>query len=372
MTPRIAIDVTPYAYAPHSGTGVYVRSIVRELLALGVGAELHLISSKRCDLSWAVGASIWIGDGELSRHNIFWWITKGRRIVSRIGADCFWSVFQYLPLGGMGRTREVVSTLDLVWHRMPEMMEFRNWLFHRLMVPRSLRRADAVVAISKATADDLMKRLDVPREKIHVIPLAADPVFFPMMREEAGALIAAFPFSGREYVLAVGASEPRKNYLRLAQAVERLRAGAFPELNLVIAGSGGWKNTPFEIYATDSARQPWLHVVKGPTKELLRALYSRAGIFAFPSLLEGFGIPILEAMACGCPVVTSNCSSMPEVAGNVAMLVDPLSVDAIASGIAHGLMRRNELSQKGLERVKDFSWRHSAVRHMKVFMGERA
>jgi len=230
----------------------------------------------------------------------------------------------------------VVTVHDLAILRHPE--AFNRWTraYSRALVPRVVRAAQRVIAVSEFTKRELVDLLGVREERIRVIP---NGVGEPFVAEGARA--------EGEYVLAVGTLEPRKNLPRLARAA--VAAG----VELRIAGARGWGDVDVEV----GAGMRFLGFV--PDDELAR-LYRGAQCVAYPSLYEGFGIPVLEALACGAPVVTSAGTAMAEVADGAAVLVDPADVDAIAAGIRDAIGRRDELAALGPERARSFSWRASA------------
>jgi alpha-1,3-rhamnosyl/mannosyltransferase len=202
-----------------------------------------------------------------------------------------------------------------------------------------VRAAQRVIAVSEFTKRELVELLGVPEDQIRVVPNAADPVFTPVGERAEG-----------EYVLAVGTLEPRKNLERLGEAARR--AG----VELRIAGDPGW--------GTVAVHGKPLGFV--PDEQLAR-LYRGALCVAYPSLYEGFGLPVLEAMACGAPVVTSATGATAELAGDAAVLVDPLDPDAIAAGIEEAIERREELAERGLQRAASFSWRATAEATVQVY-----
>ena len=225
------------------------------------------------------------------------------------------------------RTPLVVTVHDLAVLRHPG--TFNLWTRHysRLAVPRVVRAARVVIAVSEFTKRELVELLGVPEERVRVIRNGVDGRFAP-----------EGPAAGGEYVLAVGTLEPRKNLARAQAAAAR--AG----LPLKVAGAAGWGGV---------AANGW---VGRPGDDELAALYRGARCLLYPSLYEGFGLPVAEAMACGTPVVTSRGGATEEVAGGAAVLVDPLDVASIAAGLEEALRRRDELRAAGLERARAFSW----------------
>ena len=205
-------------------------------------------------------------------------------------------------------------------------------------------------------------------EEITVIPLAADRRFRPMRPVDVEPILREYGVEFT-YILYVGSVAARKNVPRLLEAYARLRDWS-ERWKLVIVGAHKWKSSPIVDAAQRLGLEPHLHFTEYVGEDHLPALYSGADLFAFPSLYEGFGLPILEAMACGTPVVTSNTSSLPEVAGDAAIIVDPNDVDAIA-----GAMRRvledpdlaQALQERGVARAAQFSWERTAQATVAVY-----
>jgi glycosyltransferase involved in cell wall biosynthesis len=225
----------------------------------------------------------------------------------------------------------VATVHDLAIFRHPS--AFNRWsrLYGRRMIPRVVRASRRVIAVSEFTRGELVELLGIPPERIRVIPNAVDDAF-----------AADGPAAEGDYVLAVGTLEPRKNLPRLAEATRRIG------VELRVVGSRGWGGV--EV-GGDGVR--WLGWV--PDEELAR-LYRGARCVAYASVYEGFGIPVLEAMACGAPVVTSRGGATEEVADGAAVLVDPLDAAEIATGIERAVAERQTLARRGLERARAFTW----------------
>jgi glycosyltransferase involved in cell wall biosynthesis len=226
------------------------------------------------------------------------------------------------------------------------------------------RRSTAVLADSAATRADLVRQYGVAESKVHVVHLGRDESLVPVRDRQVLEETRARVGIGQRYLLCVGTLQPRKNLSRVVEAFARLAAR--PELldvQLVLAGKRGWLYE--ELFSQVGRRGLEGRVLfPGYVDEAdLAALYSGALVYIYPSLYEGFGIPVLEAQACGVPVMTSNNSSLPEVAGDAALLVDPTDVDAIADAmlrLATDDALRAELVQRGFENVKRFSWEKCA------------
>ena len=239
----------------------------------------------------------------------------------------------------------VVTIHDLAVLRYPE--TFNRWTrtYSRHALPRVVRAARRLIAVSEFTRRELLDVLDVPEEKVRVIPNAVGPPF------AAGGEAAE-----GDYVLAVGTLEPRKNLPRL---VDGFRRAGLNGCELRIAGMRGWGDAE---PTGEGVR--WLGFV--PDAELAR-LYRGARCVAYVSPYEGFGLPVLEAMACGAPVVAGRNEAAEEVSAGAAVLVDPLDPDAIAVGLAEAIDRRDELRERGLERARAFDWGEVARQTVEVY-----
>jgi glycosyltransferase involved in cell wall biosynthesis len=310
---RVGIDTSPLVQT-RAGTARHVAGLLGALRGRP-GLELVAVSSR--------------GAGRLAtlRRDALWYPLRLGRVSSAL--DVLHCTTFRAPL--RPRAPLVVTVHDLALLRHPE--AFPRW--HRERGARALRAgvraADAIVCVSSFTRDELVELLHVHAERIRVVPNAVDAVFGPDGDAAAG-----------DYVLAVGTLEPRKN---LAAAVEAARLAG---VELRVAGAAGWGGV---------AAAGW---VGEPSDEQLAALIRGARCLVYPSLYEGFGLPVLEAMACGTPVVTSRGGATEEVAGGAAVLVDPRDPSAVAAGIEEAMRRRDELVAAGRERAAVFTWSRSA------------
>ncbi|MGQ9466499.1 MAG: glycosyltransferase family 4 protein [Anaerolineae bacterium] len=261
----------------------------------------------------------------------------------------------------------VVTVHDLSFLRYPHLVRPANRFYLRLFTRLSVRRAQRVIAVSAHTAEETVRLLGVAREKIRVVYHGVDPIFRPLAAEEVAAFRARRGLPDR-FVLFVGTLEPRKNLVRLIEAFAR--SGVDAETALVLVGARGWYDD--EVFATVErlGLSSRVHFPGYVPNDELPLWYNAARVFAYPSLYEGFGLPVLEAQACGTPVLTSSVSALPEAAGNGALRVDPYDVEAIAEGLRSLLTDetlREVLRRRGLEHAAQFSWPRTAAETVTVY-----
>ena len=267
-------------------------------------------------------------------------------------------------------TPSVLTIHDLVFRLFPHYHKPLNYAFLNLAMPLFIRRADHLIAVSHSTRQDLVRLYDVDPDKITVIYEAADPRFRPQPIEEIRHVQRKYSLPER-FILSLGTLEPRKNYQRLVEALALLRQKPETEgWQLVIAGEKGWLYGPFFRRLEELGLEHEVILLGHVPNEDLPALYSAATLFVFPSLYEGFGLPPLEAMACGTPVVCSRASSLPEVGGRAARYVNPTSTEEIAQAIHEVLVDevlQEEMRERGVEQAKRFSWERAAQETMALY-----
>jgi glycosyltransferase involved in cell wall biosynthesis len=269
--------------------------------------------------------------------------------------------------------RGILTVHDLAFLMRPECADARLRAYLEEVVPRSIQRADFIIADSENTRNDLVVLLGVQPSSIAVVPGGVEARFAPVTDAEQLQLARRHLGVGEApFVLAIGVLEPRKNLNHLMDAFFALKQrGNVPaDLRLVLAGGKGWLfDGIFEHHAASPIRDEILLPGFVP-EELLPAVYSAAEVLAFPSLYEGFGLPILEAMACGTPVVASRASCLPEVAEGAALMIDPTSVDALTESLEQLLTDdtlRARLVKGGRQRASEYSWQRAAEQLLDVY-----
>lgn len=366
---RIGIDFTSAA-RERAGIGRYTRELIRALsqrdhasqYVLFVPRDAHSallqfdwpenFSIARVPLTERVLAALW----HRARVPV--------PVETFIGAvDLFYSPDFLLPPTRARRT--IVTVHDLSYVRVPECFPEPLLRYLNRAVPQALQRADLILADAESTKQDLADVYCVPPEKIQVLYSGVDTRFRPDVAEEAKSRVRALTHD-KPYLLSVGTIQPRKNYVRLIEAFGQLAAQFVTrnsQLQLVICGGRGWMYD--QVYQTVErlALRERVLFTDFVSDNDLPALYALATLFVYPSLYEGFGLPIAEAMACGAPVISSTSSSLPEVAGDAALYFDPYDVDALAEAMHRALsdesLRANQRA-KGFAQVKKFSWEKAA------------
>lgn len=277
----------------------------------------------------------------------------------------------------------VLTIHDLSWKIFPEFFSHKMRLWHAMSRPGELiGNAAAIIVPSQSTKEDVVRFFQKPPDQVHVIPHGTDPMFRPDFQPQDHGARSRHKLPKR-FALFVGTLEPRKNIVALVDAVDAYRRETGDDLHLVLAGGWGWKSGEIrkriEFTATlvasrrDGTKVPvnsWIHVLGYVPREDLPALYRAAAVFAWPSVYEGFGLPVLEAMASGTPVITSHTSSLPELTRGAAILVNPYRTDEITLALRELLSSsalQERLRRAGIERAKDFSWDKAARETLRVF-----
>ena len=358
---------------PITGIGRYTIELARSLAALPERPELYLLTAG--------------GTGPLRNlGNVHFVPLPGCRflpmlmtlgsvlipiIARRHGLDLVHDTTGTGPfLFGSGRAHAVVTIQDVFAWSCPGNSSLLDNIIYRYWLPPYLSSGkQEIITTSNQSRLDLEKYLSVPADCLNVIPSGVSDKFHPLPMEMVGEELYTRYGISWPYILYVGALTQRKNIGRALQAFAKI-APAFPDLRFVIAGPRSWKATPVENLVEELGLEERVFLTGPATDSELPLLYNGARIFVFPSLYEGFGLPPLEAMACGTPVIVSNVSSLPEVVGDAALLVDPLDLEAIASAIQRLLSEpvlAAHLREKGLAQAAKFTWERTARMTLAVY-----
>jgi alpha-1,3-rhamnosyl/mannosyltransferase len=372
---RIGIDAR-YVYDHFPGIGRYVYALAAALGEVEHGHRLLLLvnpalRSSRLDLR------------ELRRFPSIELVETGARpfslgeqaqvplLARRLGLDLLHCPYYVRPYGPLP-CPSVTTIYDLIGRRFPRLLPWRGRLLFGLTTRLAIRRSRRLIAISASARDDIARYYGVPRNRIAVTPLAADRSFQPQSPEAVAALRERLGLPER-YVLFLGSNKPHKNGERLVRAWHRVAeegGQAVAGATLVMAGHYDPRYPEARRAAAELGLEGRVRFVPNVPEADLPALYAGAEIFCFPSYYEGFGLPPLEAMACGTPVVCGDASSLPEVVGEAALTVDPHSAIDITGALVR-LLRdaglRGQLRERGLRRARQFSWRRTALATLAVY-----
>jgi glycosyltransferase involved in cell wall biosynthesis len=368
MLMRVGLDAT-YLLQPHkSGVETYTLNLVRALLGLPERPEVFLYAAgpeRPADAEPLLAAA---DRARLSSVPRLWLRLRMPLLMAwdRVTVAHFPGTL--LPLGLP--CPAVTTFYDLAALHYPELYDPSELGHYEALIPSAARRSAAIIAISECTKRDLVERMGVPETKVHVTPLGVDARFRPV--PDADEVVRDRYCLDPPYVLAcVGSGHPRKNLRGVVEAFSRL---ASPDTALAIVGTA--ERDPAAQLAVEAspARDRIVRLGHVPEADL-PAIYSAAAVFCFPSLYEGFGLPVLEAMACGTPVIGAGTSSLPEVGGDVAVYIDPTDPEALAAALGELLgdeARRRDLGARGVAWARRFTWERTATLTLRAYQAAEA
>ncbi len=371
---RVAIDVRTVTQA-RSGVGNYVLNLLAGLRQVAPEHEFFLVGQRRNLEILGQGQPPGLRhQARLSHESHPWgdlwehlWLP---RVLGRHGVQVMHGPATLIPLAGDGYA--CVATIhDLVAFLYPETIPKKYALYMTWLMRRVVQRAQRIISVSQCTKDDLVRVLGVPSERIAVIHEAAQPGFRPLEDQAALARVRRRYGIDKPFFYHVGNVEPRKNLPRLLKAFLLLRQRLAGRAQLVISGQKGWLTGQLHGAMSKLDLDEDVIFTGYMPQEDLPLMMNAALAFVFPSLYEGFGLPALEAMSCGTPLITSNLSSLPEIVGDAALLVEPRDEKQIAEAMWRvfedaGLRQRLKLA--GMERAARFSWPEAARQTMAVYL----
>jgi glycosyltransferase involved in cell wall biosynthesis len=350
----------------HTGVGRYTSNLCRSILKMGSKDDYYLYAPGRM-------GNVIITDLEtpmVAKHNSTLRILWEQIVLPIYSRKDRLDLFHYTDhaLSLIHRVRPTIITVhDIAYIRFPNLLNKSRRIYKKNILKISIRKADIIVADSHSTKRDIIEYFGVEDEKIKVVHLGVESRFRPIENVEEYRLRNNLP---SKMILNVGTLEPRKNVVTLIKAFKELRGKGFEDYKLVIAGDKGWLYEQIFKEVEHSGLKQEILFRGVVSDEDLPMLYNCAGIFVYPSLYEGFGLPPLEAMACGIPVITSNTSSLPEVIGDVGIMVDPTD-DKSLSDAMYSVLTDKELwqhmSNNGLQRSKIFTWEKAAKEILEIY-----
>ncbi|MEM9822646.1 MAG: glycosyltransferase family 1 protein [Bacteroidota bacterium] len=307
-----------------------------------------------------------------ARHPLLWWLWFERAVpkaLKNCEADVFLSTDSYLSLGTSVKTAMICH--DIAHVHFPEEIPFLVNQYYQHFVPRFLKRAEQVISVSHFTKADIIRQYAIDAEKIAVVHNACREGFIPLDETSQSAVRQRYA-QGKPYFFYVGAVHPRKNVHRLITAFDQYKSASSASTQLLIGGRFAWQTGPVKTAYDQSSFREDIHFLGYLSEEALKQVLASALAFVYPSLFEGFGLPVLEAMHCGVPVITSKVSSLPEISGDAGILVDPTSIAQIANAMQQlegDEKLRQKLVEKGNRQKEKFDWEQSAEQAYQLLRG---
>jgi glycosyltransferase involved in cell wall biosynthesis len=365
---RIGLDGYPLS-EPRTGVGHYTFELARALALAYPSDQFELISPKPFDESVAreAVANLSFIKGKSSSIRGHWWSVGLPLYAKRSGLDLFHGTNFELPL--WSRRRAVLTIHDLSALNYPELHRPRLARRARVRLPLAAKLARAIITPTEAVKQEVCSRFRLKSEKVTAIHEAPRSVFRPLPPDETFEIRKRLEIED-DFLLFVGTLEPRKNLLTLLKAFDQILRHTSWRPQLVVAGGEGWLMDETFSFLKESGINERLRLAGYLNDEELRALYSSCKAFIYPSLYEGFGLPPLEAMACGAPVVASRIPALQETLGDAATLIEPVDVDGLAKAIKNILEdegRRQTMSSIGLNHVAQFSWEKAATLTYEIY-----
>jgi glycosyltransferase involved in cell wall biosynthesis len=366
----VVFDLSAAAHE-RAGLGRYASQLAEALLAIGVPLTAFVNDPRDGQLKPPLNA---LPRLSAHRRRKRWRLEAalgyfGGPTLKRVfpGVTAFHATEHLLPV--IPGAKNVFTLHDAAYLRYPQYHLWQNRVYLQTMMPRFLRRADHVICVSDFTRCDAEQFYGLPPEKMTVIHEGVEPRFQPNQDPAAHAALRARYRLPDRFILYVGTLEPRKNLATLVDAFRHVRV-EHPDVGLVIAGGKGWLYEPFLNHLAASGVAEQVALTGYVPDADLPTLLSMATVFAFPSVFEGFGLPVLEAMACGTPAVVADAASLPEIAGDAGLLIAPLDIDGWAQALCRVLADpalARDLQARGLARARRFTWENTAWKTADVY-----
>jgi len=377
---KIGIDIRPLMEKEYSGVSEYTLNLVKAILAQDRENEYKLFYNSGRDISGRMpefkNENAEIASTHYPNKIFNYLLQKTLRypeIDKMLGVDIFW-----LPnpsfISLSRKAKKILTIHDLSWLRCPNFFSLRRNLWHYIInIKKLIRESDKIIAVSENTKNDIMDLTGVSGSKVEVIYSGIDEELRVIGKNDQSLKEVKKKYNlADKFILFLGTQEPRKNIVGLIKAYNEFRKNSTggKEVGLAIAGGKGWKERGVLGEWKKSKYQEDIKFLNYIPRQDKVYLYNLASVFVYPSFYEGFGFPPLEAMACGLPTITAFSSSLPEVAGEVSLLVDPYKTGEIAQAIERVLSDdnlKNDLIERGREKASEFSWQKAVGKYIDIF-----
>jgi len=361
---KIGVDVSIFRF-PKAGIARYLKNILINLISLAENDTFFLYSPKEIDSVFNKKNLILRFGKNLTRNfGSFWFQLEGEKYLFQDKIDIFWGQNHILPFRLAKKIPTLLTVHDLSFYYIYQTLPFRSFLIIRTLFFKAIRLATHILTPSNFVRQSLIT-LGISPQKISVVYEGAEEIFRPLDKDFAKKKIKEKYGIEKDFILSVGAIEPRKNYSLLIKAFKGIKE----DFLLIIIGQKGWKNKEiFQLVKKLNLERRVIFFFSVSDEDLCY-FYNAATLFVYPSLYEGFGLPVLEAMSCGVPVITSNASSLPEVGGDAVLYFSPYDEEGLVSQIKNIISSpslQRELSEKSKERAKIFSFKKSAEKILNI------
>jgi len=367
---RTGIDARAAKWYRGTGIGTYTYQLINSINKVDNKNNYLLFTPENFNMNYELKDNFKTKSIKENKENCFWEEVNIPNLLMGENIELY-----HVPQNGVGLPKNkncpfIITLHDVIPLKMPETVSDRYLQIFNEELPKIIPLCDGIITVSKYSKDDISKSFNFPKEKIYVTYLAAEDIYKPLDKPFSKSLIKAKYLIDHNYILYIGGFSPRKNILGLIEAFSMLPKDLLESRKLVIAGN---KGLSYEIY---KKRAEFLHVEDKvifpgfiPMGDIPH-LYNAAELFVYPSFYEGFGLPPLEAMACGIPVISSNSTSIPEICEDSCILIDPHNVNSLRDSIVKGLCDeglRQALIQKGFLKVKSYNWDTTAINTIEAY-----
>jgi Glycosyltransferase len=367
---RIGIDGRAAKWYRGTGIGTYTYQLINCLNKIDRINDYTLFMPEICRKEMNLGKNFILNNIQSNNENNFWDEVNTPNILKNGRIQLY-----HIPQNGVGlpaikNCKFVITLHDVIPYKMPETVSDRYLKLFSEYIPKIVPMCDGIITVSNFSKLDIVKAFNFPEEKIYVTSLASEDIYKPLNKYISKYIAKKYYDIKDDFILYVGGFSPRKNIIGIIKSFGKFISSYKKPINLVIAGNRGksysiYKQCAEKLHIQDKVLFPGFISINH-----LPYIYNAAKLFVYPSLYEGFGLPTVEAMACGIPVITSNITSIPEVVDNSALLIDPKDTDSLCESMLNVLSNQalyNNLVKSGLKRAAQFSWEKTAKDTIRVY-----
>ncbi|MHC1681617.1 MAG: glycosyltransferase family 4 protein [Clostridiaceae bacterium] len=367
---RIGFDSRPAKWYRGTGIGTYSYQLLNWFNKINDENEYVIFLPEDCDFDIRFKKKFQLEYIQRKGSDNFWEEVNVPNTIKDKRIDLY-----HVPQNGVGLPKEkefpfLITLHDVIPYRMPQTCSDRYLNIFNNEIPKIVENCDGIITVSQFSKKDIIRAFNIPEDKIYVTHLAAEDIYRPLQKSKSKMLVKKLYGISGDFILYIGGFSPRKNIIGLIEAFSKLLEIYKKEIFLVIAGT---KGKSYEIYKQRTIDLNVENNVIFPgfiDMSHMPLIYNAAKLFVYPSFYEGFGLPPIEAMACGTPVITSNLTSIPEIVGNSALLMDPYDVDELSDKMYYALTDksiRKALTARGLQRSKALSWENTAIKTLNAY-----